>query len=435
MITVFRRARNILGVNARSLHYTLPYNSRTAIALANNKLASKQVLARAKIAVPRTYAVISSHEKLRRFRWTKLPNSFVLKPNSGLGGRGILVVFGRNKRGNWVRADGREVTIDLLVARTQNILDGNYSIDNAPDIAFFEQRVRLIKLFKELAWQGIPDIRVIVFNLVPVMAMLRLPTVVSRGTANLHAGGIGVGIDLASGVTTTAIMRDRIIDTLPGTRRPLHGIRLPLWEETLTIAARAQEATGVGYLGIDIALDREDGPLVLELNAQPGLSIQLANQAPLWTRLRRVEGLKVRSAAQGVKLGMSLFGEELHELPDTVGGRIVIGNVEPVIITNNKGESVRVLAKIDTGADRTSLDRTLAARLGLSAQIITKKTAKGALGSEERPLVPLSFTLRNVPIKTEATIANRSRMRYSMIVGRRDLGDFLIDPTRLPAQH
>jgi len=37
------------------------------------------------------------------------------------------------------------------------------------------------------------------------MAMLRLPTKESGGKANLQQGAIGLGIDMASGVTTSAV--------------------------------------------------------------------------------------------------------------------------------------------------------------------------------------------------------------------------------------
>jgi len=35
---------------------------------------------------------------------------------------------------------------------------------------------------------GLPDIRIICFNMVPVIAMLRIPTELSDGKANLHSG-------------------------------------------------------------------------------------------------------------------------------------------------------------------------------------------------------------------------------------------------------
>jgi glutathione synthase/RimK-type ligase-like ATP-grasp enzyme len=47
--------------------------------------------------------------------------------------------------------------------------------------------------------------------------------------------------------------------------------------------------TGLGYLGVDMVIDRERGPLLLELNARPGLQIQVANQAGLRSRLALID--------------------------------------------------------------------------------------------------------------------------------------------------
>jgi len=47
--------------------------------------------------------------------------------------------------------------------------------------------------------------------------------------------------------------------------------------------------TGLGYQGVDLVLDKNKGPLILELNARPGLNIQVANRAGLLTRLQLVE--------------------------------------------------------------------------------------------------------------------------------------------------
>jgi glutathione synthase/RimK-type ligase-like ATP-grasp enzyme len=53
----------------------------------------------------------------------------------------------------------------------------------------------------------------------------------------------------------------------------------------LLVAARAHEMTRMGYLGVDMVLDRDKGPVLLELNARPGLQIQIANQGGLRKRL------------------------------------------------------------------------------------------------------------------------------------------------------
>lgn len=423
-----KQARGVLGRNARSLWYANLESTRAGAQIANDKLATKRLLQKAGIPAPRLYATITSRQELRKFRWTKLPASFVIKPRSSYGGGGILIVFGRNKKGNWIRADGSEISIAELKDNVLDILDGNFSTANVPDIALFEQRVKNHPALKPYCARGVADVRILVYNTVPVMAMLRLPTVESNGRANLHAGGIGVGLDLARGITTTAIYRGRIIDTIPGTRTKLAGITLPDWQVILLNAVRTSQAMNLPFTGIDLALDREDGPLVLEANARPGLEIQLANLAPLRTRLERVKDLVVKTSERGVKLGQSLFGADIEQEIAETTGKTVLGLIEPVQIYDNTGQPHTILAKIDTGAWRTTLDETFAQQFNLHHPVIDHQPVSGALGIQERPIIELTIKLRERTIKTKAFIVDRSHMKYNMIVGRRDLNGFLVDP-------
>jgi alpha-L-glutamate ligase-like protein len=135
----------------------------------------------------------------------------------------------------------------------------------------------------------VPDVRIIIFKGVPVMAMVRLPTRMSDGKANLHRGCIGAGIDISTGRTLTAVWRNSIVTVHPDTGNPVSGVEIPQWARLLEIAAGAYEMTNLGYQGIDLVLDRERGPLLLELNARPGLNIQIANREGLQTRLSKIE--------------------------------------------------------------------------------------------------------------------------------------------------
>lgn len=416
----------VLGHNARALYYSNQDKSAAGIGIARRKLTTKRLLQQAGRPTPRLYATISSRSELQRFRWTKLPASFVIKPNSAYGGGGILIIFGRNKKGNWVKADRTEVPIRELQHHIQDILDGNFSPANLPDTVLIEQRVKIHPDLKPYTYQGTPDIRIIVYNLVPVMAMLRLPTAESHGKANLHAGGVGVGVDLIRGTTTTAIYRGRHIDTLR--HRSISGIRLPHWPATLLLASQVSQTINLPFAGVDIAIDRDDGPIVLEANARPGLDIQLANAAALRSRLRRVEGLTITSPAQGVRIGKNLFGSDLAQEIEDFSGQIVLAVTEPVQLRDTSGELHTITAKIDTGAWRTTLDQTLAQQWGLTANIIDRGRVRGALGHQERPVAEFAITVRDRTIKTQAYLADRSHMTYPIIIGRRDLKGFLVDP-------
>lgn len=418
-------------MNARNLNFLKPSNALKAIRLADNKLLTKETLKRAGLPVLQTYAVIRRLSELKNFDWNNLPSTFALKPNRGLGGEGVLVVYGKNKKPPfpWIKADNGEVYVQDLQNHIINILEGIFSLSGLPDAAFFEERIKLLKLLKPYTYKGIPDIRVIVYNSVPIMAEMRLPTKESGGKANLHLGGIGLGIDLGTGVTTTAIHRDRIIERLPDSRLQLRGIAIPEWKEILKLAILAQQITKVGFLGIDIALDREKGPVILELNARPGLSIQIANLTPLADRLGRVRGLKIASLAKGVKIGQDLFGGEIEEELEEISGRKVIGVNEPIEILDSQGEKHPTMAKIDTGAYRTSVCESLAKQLDID-KIVRYKKVRSALGAEERPIIELSFRLDKRLVITEAFLANREELKYDIIVGRKDLKRFLVDPAK-----
>jgi len=428
---IHRGWRDILGMNARMIEYITKSNSPSAIRLANNKLMTKKALQKAGLSTPRLFATVKNRSELRHVRWTRLPSSFVLKPNSSSGGGGIVVIFGRNKQGNWVKADKSEVFIPALREHILDILDGNFSKSSVPDTAFFEQRVKIHADLKTYSVKGIPDIRVIVYNQVPVMAMLRLPTEESGGKANLHMGGIGVGIDLSLGTTTTAILHHRLIARTPHNRLPLGGIRIPFWNDILLLASRASQACGLNYVGVDIAIDRDDGPLVLEVNARPGLDIQFANLAPLKSRLKRVEGLKTKSIEKKIQIAKNLFGDDLEQEIEEAFGQTVLGIEEHIVIFDQEGSQHSLLAKVDTGAYRTTIDEGVAKRIGIDKPIIIHKGVRGALGTQTRPVIGLTMILRNKNIKTEVSMVDRSHMKYDMILGRRDLKGFLVNPGKI----
>lgn len=429
--------------------------------IADNKLLCKRLLKKNNLGVSALIAKIKTHEELEQFDWNSLPSSFALKPNRGFGGEGIIVVYAKKKgrEDAWVKANGSIITVEDLKSHIRNILDGSFSLANTPDIAFFEERLTLLKLFKPYSYKGIPDIRVIVFNHVPVMAMLRLPTKASDGKANLQQGAIGVGIDLATGTTTTAIIgKGHLIEYVPDTRLVLSGIKIPYWKEILRMSVEAQTLSGLGFLGADIAIDRDRGPVILELNARPGLSIQLANLAGLKSRLKRVAGLKIKSTERGMRVGQNLFGGEIEEEIEELSGKHVIGSIEKVKLIGKDGKEVEVEAKIDTGADSTSIDITLAKELGFEDVLKTFEekiagrdivnelskeereklfkdipdladtfSVKSSHGHSYRPVILVTLTIDSVTMPAKVSCIDRGHLAYPVIIGRKHLRKFLID--------
>ena len=248
----------------------------------------------------------------------------------------------------------------------------------------------------------------------------------------MFQGAIACGIDMAAGVTTHAVQYTHYVDFFPETRHRLRGIKIPEWEQVMEIAILCADASGLGYMRADIVLQpslKTPGktlPKVLEINAQPGLKIQLCNRAGLRRRLVRVEGLEVETPQQGIKIAQDLFGDK--EVADIGSQPKVIGVFETVEVVNQMGEKVPVKAKLDTGAFRSSIDETLARGLGLliPENVLYEEFYRSALGREKRPIVNLTFFLGGRKIVSSANISDRKKLRRPMLIGRRDLAGFLV---------
>lgn len=427
------RAKQILGLNARNQIY-LKLNTKKGRRIADSKLLTKKILRRHELPTPALLAVFKTPREVAGFDWPSLPDNFVLKPVSGYAGSGIIVVKKKAKwAGEWYLMDDSIINVADLRFRALDILAGQYSLHNLPDWAMVEERIKIAKIFRKYAYQGTPDIRVVVFNKVPVMAMLRLPTAQSKGKANLHQGAIGVGIDLATGITTYGICQGRFLKYIPGTKRKINGLKLPNWNTILTLAVKAQEAAPfLGYVGVDIVYDKEHGPVILELNARPGLGIQKANLSPLRKRLERVEGLEIKDADHGVRVAKTLFAERFADRVMAEEGVRIVKIWENIKIRSLDKKKIEIRAKIDTGAWRTSIDHNLAMNLGLlkPENILWTKVYKSGLGKQEREVINLTFYLAGRRIKTIASVAERTDLRAPMIIGRRDLEGFLVKPRR-----
>jgi alpha-L-glutamate ligase-like protein len=283
------RRLGILGINRRNISYTTRCNARRHYPLVDDKLATKRLCEKAGIPVPRLLAVARHHFEMRGL----LPalgscDSFVLKPARGAMGNGILVVFGREQK-RFLCAGGREVSHDEFLYHASGIISGLYSLAGRMDAAMVEERLQVDVSLADLAPAGVPDIRVIVYRGIPVMAMMRLPTHRSGGRANLHQGAIGAGVDLVTGITNHAVVHSTSIREHPDSGEELVARKIPCFGRVLEIAVAAADETGLGYLGADVVIDAHQGPMILELNARPGLAIQLANGAGLRPRLETVD--------------------------------------------------------------------------------------------------------------------------------------------------
>jgi alpha-L-glutamate ligase-like protein len=282
----------LLGIGSRNADYVLMYNPRRFYPRVDDKLLTKQLAIEAGLPVPELYAVVrEEHEIHELHERLKGREQFVVKPAHGSGGDGILVIVGR--RGDkYRRSNGHLMGQGEFDHHLSNALSGLFSLGGHPDHVLIEQCVQFDPIFDQVSYKGVPDIRIIVFLGYPVMAMIRLPTRLSDGKANLHQGAIGVGIDIPTGLTRRGVWGTEVIREHPDTEHSIVGLSIPHWDELLEMASRCYELSGLGYVGVDFVLDRNHGPMILELNARPGLSIQIANGNGLLHRLQQVEALQ-----------------------------------------------------------------------------------------------------------------------------------------------
>lgn len=284
----------ILGMNRRLGEYIIPYNPRANYPLVDNKIQTYSLAKEHEINQPENYLLIHSYGDLKNIQ-EKLKNleSFVVKPNRGAMGNGILIVHSANWSDEYddirLQTSREEITLQDLKYHISDILSGMYSLNGLPDEVIIQEKLKIHPAFEPYSFKGIPDVRIIVFKGYPVMGMLRLPTKQSRGRANLHQGAVGCGLNMRDGTTCGAVLQNNWIETHPDTGASFSELKVPFWQEILLLASKCYDFTNMGYLGVDLVLDEDKGPLLLEINARPGLSIQVANMTGLEPRLKIIK--------------------------------------------------------------------------------------------------------------------------------------------------
>jgi len=271
----------ILGINRRNAEYIMQCNPRSSFPLVDDKLLTKRLAEEHQIPTPPLYTTIAYHRDIVKLKKVlEGRRDFVVKPARGAAGSGIVLITDHTEEG-FIKQNGEMISWKDLTYHISGILSGIYSLEGLEDRALIEALIHPDPVFAQVTFRGVPDIRIVVYRGVPVMGMVRLPTRASDGKANLHRGAIGVGIDMGKGTTLTAVHRSQIVTHHPDTGNPVSGLQVPHWETMLMVAARAVDMTGLGFLGVDMVIDWQRGPLLLELNARPGLQIQIANRMGL----------------------------------------------------------------------------------------------------------------------------------------------------------
>ncbi|MCL4208292.1 hypothetical protein KJZ63_01490 [Patescibacteria group bacterium] len=417
---------HILGHNARNTYTKL--NTFAAKKYGFSKLRTKELLREHNIPTASVYHIFESINDVQEVNWNNFPLPFVVKPASGSAGKGIVLLIKKTADGkSWIDNEGHEWSREDLNLHVSNILDGEFSTWGENHKAIVEEMITPHPALAKYAYRGTPDIRVVVFNSVPVMAMTRIPTKMSQGKANLDLGAIGLGIDMATGVTTYGVSgKAEKITHFPNSKKKVNGILIPMWSRVLEVAVQAANAAGYTFMGADLFIHQEKGPMIVELNGFPGLSIQLANRAGLKKRLDRVEGIEVRDAKHGVKIAQALFAENFADKIKIEEGLKIISTNPTVSVHGDDKKWYSAEGRVNTGRYRSAISEDLADQLGLvDIEDLLWRQQEGLEG--KLPVVEVQFSLKGVKHNTAMVVTKSlNKTKYQVELGRRDLQGYLI---------
>lgn len=275
----------VMGINERNVSLVYPNNKRKNYKLADDKVRSKEILERHGIPCAQTYQVIEKIGGIQK-GWAALQShtKMAIKPANGSGGGGIKILK-RDDEGRW-SSGGKPISDYDIQLHMASIIMGRYSLGSF-DRVLIEECIEPHPFFLEIYPQGVPDIRIILLKGNPLMGMLRLPTDQSDGKANLHQGGLGIGIDMETGKFLEAYDGKHYHETHPDSQMRIANRSIPYWEEIVHISKQTALNFPLHYLGVDIVIDREKGPMIMEVNVRPGLGIQLANKQGLKKVLKK----------------------------------------------------------------------------------------------------------------------------------------------------
>ena len=408
---MFFRSYWILGLNARNLKYIKGGDFAVAKKLADSKLKTKKFLASHKVAVPETLGILKKHSEVDVEKIKAYEPPFVIKPNNGYGGKGILVIDSLSAEWKFITNSWESFTPQELSEHFIYILDGFFSLSWGRDQVIIEKKIILTKEVELFGKFGLPDIRIIAYNMVPVMAMIRIPTAESEWKANIHVGACAAWIDIGTGRITYIYRHRKIVKSIPGIW-DVRGIIIPEWDKVLSLAVQVQQVTWIKFLGCDVVLDEKDGPLLLEINVRPGPEIQNVNIAPLRVRLDKVEWVDINSVEKWVRLGRDLFSWDIEERIKSLSGKKVAWSQEYLKITL-KEKTYNYIADIRSSLAENFIDTAFAEEV---LQLNTKEKKSLRLDCE---MLGTQRSLRFVFSDLEG-----EKIR----LGKQALKGFLIDP-------
>jgi len=408
---MFFKSRGILWQNARNLTYIRGWDFSLWKSLADSKLWTKKFLSTHKIAVPETLWIIKRHSENTLERIAQLEPPFVIKPNNWYGWKGIIVVDEKDIAGNFITNSWDVFSPQQIFEHLNYVLDGFFSLSWWRDTVLIEKKIILMKEVDLLWTFGLPDLRIITYNMVPVMAMMRIPTKESGWKANIHGGACAVWIDIGTGKLTYISHKWKLVKSIPGIW-DVRGITVPNWEEILSLVVWVQKATGIKFLWCDVVLDEISGPLLLEINIRPWLEIQNVNLSPLKARLDRVEWVEVTSVEKGVRLWRDLFSWDIEERIKNMSWKEILWSREYLKLSYNEKE-YNYLAEIRISVEESQISRSFLEDI-LKVDIWDKKKIR--------------FEWEILGVKKNFRFKITQLEDTNIILGMSSLKGFLVDP-------
>lgn len=268
--------KGVIGLNKRNIELIYANNKRKDYQLADDKVLTKEILHDNDIACAETYAVIRRVGDIRKM-WQncQVYQALAIKPANGLGGNGIMILK-KDRDGNWLKS-GKVISDAQVLSHITNIVSGIFSL-HSDDSCIIEECIIAHSFFAEIYDEGVPDFRIIMLKQKPIMAMLRMPTSISDGKANLHQNGVGIGVDMEKGTLTQVYDGEKHLDHHPDNPEKVYGKVIPYWSEIMKLAVDTSKAFPLDFLGIDLVIDSKKGPQIMEINVRSGLGIQLVNK-------------------------------------------------------------------------------------------------------------------------------------------------------------
>lgn len=422
----------ILWLNKRNIDYIKKRNPKKQIRLANSKYHTKKFLSERGIPVPQTLWIIKNRKKLFQYNFSQLKTkNFVIKPNQWSKGRGVFIIkkiedqqSNANKKKGRIhkRLDKRQeflysykqelfeeqkfsinkktITDKELKQQLVSIIDGQYSIGSKNDVILIEELIKPSKDFWPFCEYGLADIRVICFNLVPVAAMLRMPTKKSGGKANLAQWGIWFWIEISSGKIIAMKGKTTIYhESFPEEYGSFFHKKIANREDILLYSSSIQYFTNIWFIWLDRVLTPQ-WPKILEINARAGLEIQNITLSPLENILSKIEDLNISTPEKGVEIAKSLFSiEKTTEIP--TAKTVYLSQPWKVkYIKQDDSGDFDVIASVNTKKKRNYISKSLANKLKQS-QKVSLELGNGIIIKEPNLHKSLTIKGNHVELGTE----------------------------------